>query len=127
MDLITEVDAPQVELVGIGGTLRKRTRSFVGPQAVRSINSHFADHAIFSVRGISDGYLTDPDPLEAEVKRSMIQRARSAVLLVDATKFDRPALSQITTIDDVGVMLAADVDESLLAPLRGAGVDVRRV
>ena len=39
MDLITEVDAPQVELVGIGGTLRKRTRSFVGPQAVRSINS----------------------------------------------------------------------------------------
>ena len=57
----------------------------------------------------------------------MIQRARSAVLLVDATKFDRPALSQITTIDDVGVMLAVDVDESLLAPLRGAGVDVRRV
>jgi DeoR/GlpR family transcriptional regulator of sugar metabolism len=127
MDLITEVDAPQVGLVGIGGTLRKRTRSFVGPQAVRSINSHFADHAIFSVRGVSDGYLTDPDPLEAEVKRSMIQRASSVVLLVDATKFDRPALSQITTIDDVSVMLAADVDESRLAPLRAAGVDVRRV
>lgn len=127
MTLITEVDAPQVELVGIGGTLRKLTASFVGPQAVHSINSHFADHAIFSVRGVSESYLTDPDPLEAEVKRSMIHRARNVLLLVDATKFARPALSQITTIDDVDVMLAAEVDEAVLAPLAGAGIDVHRV
>jgi DeoR/GlpR family transcriptional regulator of sugar metabolism len=50
MDLLSEVDAPQVELVGVGGTLRKLTRSFVGPQAIRGIESHFADHVIFSVR-----------------------------------------------------------------------------
>jgi DeoR/GlpR family transcriptional regulator of sugar metabolism len=128
MDLVCELDAPQVELVGIGGTLRKLTRSFVGPQAIRSIDSHFADHVIFSVRGITtEGHLTDPDALEAEVKRSMIRRARSALLLVDGSKFDRPALTQITTIDDVGVMLAADAPEEALAPLAAAGLDIRRV
>ena len=128
MDLLCEVDAPHVELVGAGGTLRKLTRSFVGPQAVRAVEAHFADHVIFSVRGITpDGYLTDPDPLEAEVKRAMIRRARQVVVLADATKFARPALTQIADINDVGIILAADVSDALLRPLQRAGVDVRRV
>jgi DeoR/GlpR family transcriptional regulator of sugar metabolism len=128
MDLLCEVDAAQVDLVGAGGTLRKLTRSFVGPVAVRAIESHFADHVIFSVRGLTaGGFLTDPDPLEAEVKRTMIARARQAVLLVDGSKFDRAALSQIATIDRVGVILAADAPEEALRPLDAAGIDVRRV
>src|SRR3954470_18101632 len=128
MDLLAEVDAPQVELIGAGGTLRKLTRSFVGPQAVRAIEAHFADHVIFSVRGLTpDGYLTDPDPLEAEVKRAMIKRARQAVLLVDSTKFDRPALTQIAEAGDVGLILAADVPDAALRPLARAGIDIRRV
>jgi DeoR/GlpR family transcriptional regulator of sugar metabolism len=128
MDLLCEVDAPQVELVGAGGTLRKLTRSFVGPQAVRTIEAHFADHVIFSVRGLTpDGFLTDPDALEAEVKRAMINRARQAVLLVDGSKFDRPALTQIADVGQVGVILAADAPEAALRPLQRAGVDVRRV
>src|SRR5918999_1189973 len=113
MELLCEVDAPQVELVGAGGTLRKLTRSFVGPVAVRAIEAHFADHVIFSVRGLTpDGFLTDPDPLESEVKRAMIKRARQAVLLVDGSKFGRPALIQIAELDDVAVVLAADVSET---------------
>jgi DeoR/GlpR family transcriptional regulator of sugar metabolism len=128
MELAAEIDAPQVELVGTGGTLRKLTRSFVGPQAVHAIESHFADHAVFSVRDVTpEGHLTDPDPLEAEVKRAMIRRARSAILLVDGTKFGRPALTQITTVDEVAIMFAADAPEDALAPLAAAGVDVRRV
>jgi DeoR/GlpR family transcriptional regulator of sugar metabolism len=128
MDLLCDVDAAQVELVGAGGTLRKLTRSFVGPLAVRSIESHFADHVIFSVRGLTpDGFLTDPDPLEAEVKRAMISRARQAVLLIDGSKFDRPALTQIADVDQVGVILAADVSDAALKPLARSGVDVRAV
>jgi DeoR/GlpR family transcriptional regulator of sugar metabolism len=128
MQLVSELDAPQVEMIGAGGTLRKLTRSFVGPQAVRSVESHFADHVLFSVRCLTeDGYLTDPDPLESEVKRSMIRRAEQAVLLVDGSKFDRPALTQIARAQDVTVILAADVDEQALKPFVRAGLDVRRV
>ena len=127
MQLVCELDAPQVEVIGAGGTLRKLTRSFVGPQAVRDIEAHFADHVLFSVRGVTGGYLTDPDPLESEVKRSMIERARQVVLLVDGSKFDRPALTQIARVGEVAMILAADVDESSLRPLVRAGIDVRRV
>jgi DeoR/GlpR family transcriptional regulator of sugar metabolism len=128
MQLVCEHDAPQVEMIGAGGTLRKLTRSFVGPQAVRGIEAHFADHVLFSVRGLtSEGFLTDPDPLESEVKRAMIRRARQAIVLVDGSKFDRPALTQIAHVDDVGMILAADVDEQALKPLVRAGIETRRV
>jgi DeoR/GlpR family transcriptional regulator of sugar metabolism len=128
MQLVCEIDAGQVNVVGAGGTLRKLTRSFVGPQAVRCVEAHFADHVLFSVRGLTpEGYLTDPDPLESEVKRAMLKRARQAVLLVDGSKFDRPALTQIADLDDVAVVLAADVSDAALKPLVRAGVDVRRV
>jgi DeoR/GlpR family transcriptional regulator of sugar metabolism len=128
MQLVCEFDAPQVEMIGAGGTLRKLTRSFVGPQAVRGIEAHFADHVIFSVRGLTgDGYLTDPDPLESEVKRAMITRARRVVLLIDGSKFDRPALTQIAHVESLGLIIAADVEERSLKPLLRAGIEVRRV
>ena len=128
MELVCEAEASQVEVIGMGGMMRKLTRSFVGPQAVRAIESHTADRVIFSVRGVSeDGQLTDPDPLEAEIKRCMIRRARQAMLLVDGSKFDRPALSVIASVQEITAVLAADVPKAALAPLIRAGADVRAV
>jgi DeoR/GlpR family transcriptional regulator of sugar metabolism len=121
-------EGSELELVCVGGTLRRLTRSFVGPAAVRTVQAHYADRLFLSVKGLTgNGVMTDADPLEAEVKRAMIKRARQAVLLVDATKFDRPALTQIAEADDVGVILAADVPEAALRPLTRAGIDVRTV
>jgi DeoR/GlpR family transcriptional regulator of sugar metabolism len=128
MELACESDAPQVELIGVGGTLRKLTRSFVGPQAVLGIEAHFADRVVFSVAGLTDaGHLTDPDPLEAEVKRTMIRRARRAILLVDDSKFDRAALAVIANATEVDLIYAAGVSARSLTPLRRAGVEVSSV
>ena len=128
MELVCESDAPQVDLIGMGGTLRKLTRSFVGPQAVAGIEAHFADQVVFSVAGLTEeGHLTDPDPLEAEVKRTMIRRARRAILLADESKFDRASLSVIVDVTEVDVILAAGVPDRSLTPLRRAGVEVSAV
>jgi DeoR/GlpR family transcriptional regulator of sugar metabolism len=126
--LVSEVDAPHVEVVGVGGALRKRTRSLVGPEAVRGVEAHFADLTLFSVRGITaDGHLTDPDALEAEVKRAMVGRGERPVLLADGTKFGRAALTRIAPVSDVAVLLAAGAAPAALAPHERAGIDVRRV
>ena len=128
MELVSESESPQLDLIGMGGTLRKLTRSFVGPQAVAGIETHFADQVVFSVAGLTDdGHLTDPDPLEAQIKRSMIRRARRAILLVDDSKFDRAALSVIADVTEVNVILAAGVSDRSLMPLRRAGVEVSAV
>jgi DeoR/GlpR family transcriptional regulator of sugar metabolism len=128
MELVCESDAAQVDLIGMGGTLRKLTRSFVGPQAVAGIEAHFADQVVFSVAGLTDeGHLTDPDPLEAEVKRAMIRRAKRAILLIDNSKLERAALSVIAHVTDLDVILAAGASNRSLMPLRRTGIEVASV
>ena len=93
----------------------------------RGVKAHFADTVLLSVKGVTgDGHLSDPDPLEAEVKRSMIQHARRPVLLVDSSKFARPALSAIAPVTDFALVLAADVPKRELLALTRAGVEVQR-
>ena len=71
---------------------------------MRAIESFFADRIIFSVKGIErDGFLTDPDPLEAEVKRAMIGRARTVALVADAHKFDERGLNVIVPASSVEI------------------------
>jgi DeoR/GlpR family transcriptional regulator of sugar metabolism len=116
------------ELIGIGGSLRKLTLSFVGPHAVATVSEHFADKAFLSVKGLAPGgYLTDPDALEAEVKRSMIRRAREPVLLVDRTKLSERGLSVIGHVADLGSVLAAGAPDGDLNTIASLGVEVRGV
>ena len=123
MDLIARSDAPQLELLGLAGSLRRLTCSFVGPQTVRAIQDHFADKLLFSVKGLAPGnVLTDANPLEAEVKRTMIERARESILLIDGSKFDQPGLSAITPIAAVDTVLIAGGDREHLRELAAAGV-----
>ena len=94
--------APQVDLVGVGGSLRRLTRSFVGPRRSHAIQAHFADSCCSASRACaSASVITDADPLEAEVKRAMIAARASRVLLVDGSKFDRPGLSVIAPVGAV--------------------------
>jgi DeoR/GlpR family transcriptional regulator of sugar metabolism len=119
---------PNAELIGIGGSLRKLTLSFVGPHAVATVSEHFADKAFLSVKGLAPGgYLTDPDALEAEVKRSMIRRAREPVLLVDGTKLGERGLSVIGHVADLGSVLAAGASDRDLNPIASLGVEVKVV
>lgn len=128
MQLVCRSDAAQVELIGTGGALRTLTRSFVGPQAVATVAAHFADKAVLSVRGLTEnGHLTDPDAFEAEVKRTMLRHARVPLLLVDGSKFERPALAAIAHVTDLARVIAADAPEAALAALGRAGVPVQRV
>jgi len=125
MELISSTAGPNVELVGVGGALRKLTSSFVGPFAVNTVLGHFADRAIFSVKAITpDGVLTDADQLEAEVKRSMLAHARETVLLVDDSKLDARGYSVIGRVADVSRVLAYGVTRQRAERLQAPGVEL---
>jgi DeoR/GlpR family transcriptional regulator of sugar metabolism len=126
MELIGTVERPDLELIAIGGTLRKLTHSFVGPVAVQAVRAHFADRLFLSVKGMSsEGVLTDADPLEAEVKRAMIAHAEESVLLLDSSKLSTRGLSAICPVTEVSSVLAEGVDAdrlSWLSRTRGGAV-----
>lgn len=121
-------DTSNVELIGLGGELRKLTRSFVGVETIRSIRDVFVDRLVFSVKGIeAGGFLTDPDPLEAEVKRAMIERARTVVLVAAGEKFDERGLHVIAHASNVHVAYLADPPLDGVQALESAGVVVHTV
>jgi DeoR/GlpR family transcriptional regulator of sugar metabolism len=128
MDMVGGQGHSQVELIGIGGTLRPPTRSFVGPYAVHAINGHFADRMFLSVKGVSSGgVLTDADPLEAEVKRAMIRQAAEPVLLIDETKLSNRGLNAIAPIEDLAGVIVDGGHGPVLAGLRAHGVAIRAI
>jgi DeoR family transcriptional regulator of aga operon len=128
MELFGSVESPDLSLIGMGGTFRPLTLSFVGPCAIRTIRSYLADRAFLSVWGITPkGYLTDANPLEAEVKRTMIHQSAEPVLLVDGRKFERRGLSVIAHVSEVSLVLTAEASRSHVKAIEGMGVSVQRV
>ena len=125
MSLVGGSNAPQIEMIGIGGSFRKLTRSFVGAEAVRLIERFFVDQIVFSVKGIEmEGYLTDPDPLEAEGKRAMIDRARSVLLVAHSQKFNERGLNVIVPASQVDTAFLSDPPPAGVKVLESAGADV---
>jgi DeoR/GlpR family transcriptional regulator of sugar metabolism len=126
MELLFEEGDAKVELIGVGGGLRRLTRSFVGPFAVRTIQGHFADRLFFSVKGVTEsGMLTDADPLEAEVKRAMIAQAGESTLLIERSKLAIRGLSVIAAASEVSSVLAHGLTAEDAAHLRASGASVR--
>ncbi len=128
MDLFSTADPANASMVGLGGIFRPLTLSFVGPCTVRAIESHFTDRAFIGVKGITpEGYLTDVNPLEAEVKRAMIQQAEKPVLLVDGRKFEQRGFSVVGHVSEVSLVMTADADETYVEALKDLGVVVQSV
>jgi DeoR/GlpR family transcriptional regulator of sugar metabolism len=128
VDLLFNQGGPRLDVIGMGGTLRRLNRSFVGPSAVQTVAAHFADHLFFSVKGVAaSGILTEADSLEAEVKRTMIAQAGRSALLIDRSKLSARGLTAIAPVSAVSCVLGADLAPAEVAALRGHGVEVRSV
>ena len=127
MQLVTTSDG-NIELTGVGGRLRKLTLSLVGPAAVRMILDHFADKLFLSIKGLAgDGSLTDPDPLECEVKRAMIERAEESVLLLEPDKLRSRGSHLIASSEDISLVLAVDLSSDQVTQIQRRGVRVQCV
>ena len=126
MELIFNESGPNAEIIGVGGSLRRLTRSFVGPFAVRTVQGHFADRLFLSVKGLTEnGIMTDADALEAEVKRTMIAQAGESTLLIDASKMQVRGLSVIASVAEISNVIAHGLTGDEVSALRAARGSVR--
>jgi DeoR/GlpR family transcriptional regulator of sugar metabolism len=121
-------DAPRVKLVALGGSFRPVVRSFVGPETVRGARALLGDKALISVKGLtSEGALSDPDPLEAEVKRVMIEQSTQSIFLLQASKLERRGLAIVANLEDLSVVFATGLDDDAADHLSRLAPNVRRV
>jgi DeoR/GlpR family transcriptional regulator of sugar metabolism len=128
MSLVASAESSNLKLVGLAGSFRALTQSFVGAETVRAIEGFYADRVVFSVKGISaEGFLTDPDALETEVKRAMISQAATVVLVATGRKFDGRGLNVIAPANRVRVAYLTDPPAAGTRMLAEAGVEIIRV
>ena len=82
-------DSKWVKIVCVGGSFRKRTKSFIGSQAVNQLETLYANKAFVSCTAVNRKFgVTDDSEREAEIRRKMIANSEETFLIVDRTKFD---------------------------------------
>jgi DeoR family fructose operon transcriptional repressor len=122
-------DSSDLSIMVCGGLLRKPSLTFVGPEAERFFHDFSADTLFLSGTGLSrERGLTDPNPLEIQVKRAMMRCARRTVILVDASKI---GVESLKTVCSPGEINAIVTDENGLNPtlqaFRESGIEVLSV
>lgn len=96
VNIAAELAITDLEVILIGGSLRKNSFSLVGPLAEDVLEEMHADILFLGVDGFdSELGLTTPNFLESRVNRAMVKAARRVVAVCDSTKFKRRSLSLI--------------------------------
>ncbi len=115
-----------VELILLGGVVRRNYRSLVGFLTEQAIRQVHADVLFLGTSGVRrDGSVLDTTAVEVPVKRGMIEVAERTVLVADAGKFPGRGIARVCGADDLSTLVtepAADPDT--LRFLEESGVEV---
>lgn len=124
VDALRDDDA--VELIVLGGVVRKNYSSMVGVLTEQALAQIRATLCFLGTSGIqADGTISDTTGTEVPVKLAMIASSQRTVVLADATKFPGVGLLRVCGASDIsGVVTEGQADPATLAVLREAKVEV---
>ncbi len=127
---------PKIEVIIVGGMVRKADGGVVGESAVDTIKQFKVDHAVMGVSAIDEeGALLDFDYREVRAAQAIIGNSRNVILVADNMKFARSAPVRIGHMSDIDVFVTdralpetlADVCKSMGVKLEVAGNVVEEV
>jgi DeoR/GlpR family transcriptional regulator of sugar metabolism len=115
-----------IDLVVLGGSVRRNYRSLVGVLAEDALRQLSADIAFLGASGISeDLYVMDTTMVEVPIKRGIIAASKRTVLLADAAKFQMHGSVRVCSAADLdAVVTNAAPTEPAVVALREASVEV---
>jgi DeoR family transcriptional regulator of aga operon len=116
----------QVDLMVVGGSVRRKSWSLYGPAAEQHMRQFRFDKLFLGVDGFDllSG-ITTPDPGEAQLNRAMCDVAREVIAVADASKFGRTSFCMIREIGQIQRLVTdSRIPENYLHALNHLGVDV---
>lgn len=121
------MEAPRVEVILTGGTLRRSIYALVGPATEESVRALRASQAFISGNGFTaDRGLSTPSPLVAATDRALAGAAQHVVVLADHTKIGQETMCQTVPAARVHTLITdSRAGAAELDAIRGVGVDVR--
>ncbi|KDM91671.1 transcriptional repressor AgaR [Photobacterium galatheae] len=122
----TLVDAEGVEVIVLGGHLRRKSMSFYGSQAEHALDNYHFNKLFLAVDGFDlNKGITTHNENEARLNRRMCEVADEIIVVTDASKFGRISLHKILEPGKVHkVITDKAIPERYLEGLRKAGIDV---
>lgn len=98
-------------IISTGGTVSKRNSNcLLGPAAVKTYESIYANFAFFSVHSLSNnGIASDCTQEETFVRNAMLANAQKKILLCDSTKIGTLSSFKQCTLNEID-MLICDID-----------------
>lgn len=119
------IEAPGCNVISTGGQATGSSFALVGSVTDKTIRSYYVDKAIVSCKGI-DMYagFTESDERHANNKSSMFYMAKTKILAVDSSKFNKIAFAKIGDLKEISVIVTdKKPEEEWLSALAEAGVE----
>lgn len=122
-------DEENVQLILLGGMVRRDYRSLVGFLTEDNLRQIKADRLFLSTSGVRPGgHVMDTTVVEVPVKRAMIASSDQVVLVADIGKFPGTGMARVCGPEDLDVVVTnAPGDQVTLSAMREAGVEVMEV
>ncbi|WP_456276482.1 DeoR/GlpR family DNA-binding transcription regulator [Bacillus sp. AK128] len=104
-----------VQLIVLGGTRIEKSSSLVGSQATEMLNRMRVNRLLFGSTGVSIEHgLTVFNSIHADWKKQIINIADHITLLADSTKFEKVALIQFASLEEVDeIVTDSNLSESI--------------
>jgi DeoR family transcriptional regulator, fructose operon transcriptional repressor len=117
------VNAPEIELIFVGGYLYPRTGVALGAVATAALQQLHVGTLIMSVGGMTEKGLFNSNTLLVEAERQMIAAAERVIVAMDSGKLGRSALVHLCELSAVDEMVIdAGCDEHWKHIIEGAGL-----
>lgn len=95
-----------VRVICTGGQMITRSFTYVGSHAEACVRSIRADTVFFSCRGLSnEGEMTDISIEEINLRRTMLERARTKILLCDSSKLGKQYVYSLGWREDLDAVI----------------------
>lgn len=118
------VDQTDMDVILIGGKMRKKSFAMVGSIAEEGLQNIRVDKLFLGVDGLDIGEgLTTPNLSEAHINRQMIHIAKEVIVVADHTKFGRVMFSHIASLDVVNTVITdSQLNKDYCQQLRNLGI-----
>lgn len=120
---------PNIEIIQLGGILRKSSASVIGPHAESFLNDLTCNKLFIGVDGIDlDFGLTTSNLDEAYLNKFMIKAAQQVIVLADSSKFGKRGFGKICDMHQIHrIITDKDAPPNAISIMKEKGIEVNLV
>lgn len=117
-------DDPSIEVILLGGSLRRYSMGLIGPISNLSISQIHADIMFLGASGYTNDHIYCTNLVEGEIKKEMMKVSDKVVFVADSSKYGKKAFSTVSEWEDIDVFVTERIENSLLDRLTNRGLEV---